>query len=87
MVKTGNTVVKAMIEAIVLPMANRCMKCGKKNHFKSVCKNNDKCDQSCSRPKKGKGGKGKKFHEINESDNKDNSMDDLADHVQSLILS
>ena len=38
-----------------------CAKCGRKNHFKSVCKSgsNDKSDSSCSRPKKGKGGKGK----------------------------
>ena len=50
----------------------------------NLCKSNDKCDQSHSRPKKGKGGKGKKFHEINETDN-DNGMDDLADHVQSLF--
>ena len=60
-----------------------CSKCGKKNHFKAVCKSGsgDKQDQSRSRPKKGR--KGKKFHEINESE--DNGMDDLADQVQSLF--
>ena len=60
-----------------------CTKCGKKNHFKAVCKSgsSDKHDQSRSRPKKGK--KGKKFHEINASE--DNGMDDLADQVQSLF--
>ena len=62
-----------------------CSKYGKKNCFKAVCKSGsgDKWDQSRSRPKKGK--KGKKFHEINESE--DNGMDDLADQVQSSILS
>ena len=61
-----------------------CSKCGKKNHFKAVCKSNgsnNKQDQSRSRSKKGK--KGKKFHEINETE--DNGMADLADQVQSLF--
>ena len=58
------------------------MKCGRKNYFKSMCKsgsNNDKCDQSRSRTKKGLHKKGKKFHEINEAE--DNGMEDLADQV------
>ena len=61
-----------------------CSKCGKKNHFKAVCKSNgsnEKQDQSKSRPKKGK--KWKKFHEINEAEKNENGMDDLADQVQS----
>ena len=61
-----------------------CIKCGKKNHFKSVCKaggsNNDIHDHSRSRSKKKKG---KKFHEVNESENTD--MDDLQEQVQSLF--
>ena len=62
-----------------------CLKCGKKNHFKSVCKangSNGKHDHSRSRSKKTK--KGKKFHEINESENS-NEMDDLQEQVQSLF--
>ena len=62
-----------------------CIKCSKKNHFKSVCKagssNNDKCNHSRSRSKKKKG---KKFHEINESENS-NDMEDLQEQVQSLF--
>ena len=58
-------------------------KCGKDNHFKSVCKSGtDKCDSSRHRPKYK--GKGKKFHEINEQSS-DGVMDDLADQVKSLF--
>ena len=61
----------------------KCQKCGRDNHFKSVCRSsgNDKHDLCRSRPKKGH--KGKRFHEINEE--KNDSMDDLADQVQSLF--
>ena len=68
-------------------LGKKCQKCGKENHFKAVCKshsNNDKCNSSWSRPRKGKGHKGKKFHEVTEDQN-NNTMDDLADQVQSLF--
>ena len=58
-----------------------CQKCGRDNHFKSVCRSTDKCNSSRSRPKKGH--KGKRFHEVNEEKNE--SMDDLADQVQPLF--
>ena len=64
----------------VLPMGKSVKKCGRDNHFKSVCRSNDKHDSSRSRPKKGQ--KGKRVHEINE---KNDSMDDLADQEQSLL--
>ena len=60
----------------------KCQKCGKENHFKSVCKSgkaNASRDHSKTRGKKGK----KKFHEVNESN--EGSMDDLAEQVQSLF--
>ena len=63
----------------------KCQKCGRDNHFKSVCRSsgngNDKCDFSQVRPRKGY--KGKCFHEVTED--KDESMNDLADQVQSLF--
>ena len=61
----------------------KCQKCGKDNHFKSVCKSgngNNNRDHSKTRGKKGK----KKFHEVNENNN-GGSMDDLAEQVQSLF--
>ena len=62
----------------------KCQKCGKDNHFKSVCKNgnanSDQNHSSRSRPKKK--GKGKKFHKVTENNNE---MDDLADQVQSVF--
>ena len=61
----------------------KCQKCGRDNHFKSVCKSgNDKYESSCSRPKT-KGHKGKRFHEVNEEINE--AIDDLSDQVQSLF--
>ena len=65
-------------------IGKKCQKCGRDNHFKAICKigNNDKCDSSCLRPKKGKA-KGKKIHKVTEEQN--NAMDDLADQVQSLF--
>ena len=60
----------------------KCQNCGRDNHFKSVCRSgNDKCESSCSRPKKGH--KGKHFHKVNEEKNE--TMDDSANQVQSLF--
>ena len=59
-------------------------KCGKDNHFKSVCKSSgtDKCDSSRHRPKYK--GKGRKFHDISGESN-DGVTDDLAEQVQFLF--
>ena len=62
----------------------KCQKCGRDNHFKSVCRSdNDKCEHESSHSRPKKGHKGKQFHEINEEKNK--TMDNLTDQVQSLF--
>ena len=48
---TANTVERATIRAIVLPLGKKCGKCGKDNHSKAVCKSTDKRDSSKHRPK------------------------------------
>ena len=61
----------------------KCQKCGKENHFKSVCKSGSdgRRDRDNSKPRyKGKS-KGKKFQEVNE----ERVMDDLTEQVQSLF--
>ena len=59
----------------------KCQKCGKDNHFKSVCKSGSHTGRDHSKPR-GKKGK-KKFHEVNESG--EGVMDDLAEQVQSVL--
>ena len=58
----------------------KCQKCGKENHFKSVCKSGNSRDHSKPRGKKGK----KKFHEVNESG--EGVMDDLARASPVIVL-